>query len=218
MLKDFMTRRALARAGRALAPRMEPGEQLLAFDICRTDPQIDEVLNGGGARVDVVLSDRAVYVVNGGDAQAMNRIPFDDIHSCAFTRLPAPGDLEASLHYAVIGALARVFVVHLWDENSFAFMPHQRNGLSVVAPELSARIPDRTVATHRIALLPDGRGVTVTQSSGPPGSAGFDWNFTTDGGVDVEDENISGPFKRRMYQLMRDAGDPNADNHAVDGA
>ncbi|MFJ5843055.1 hypothetical protein ACIQGO_41140 [Streptomyces shenzhenensis] len=211
MFKEFLTRRALARAARGLAPRMEQNEQLIAFDICRTSSDLGELFRNRGIRVDVVVSDQALYLVRNGDTRTVDRLLFDDIARVGYTPPPSPDDMAASLQYAMLGPMAKLIVVHLWGNSSFAFMPYQRNGRSEVGPELLSRVPDRTVATHRIELLPDGRGVTVIQSTGPRGSIGFNWDFTPDDGVDVDGEPLSSEFKKRMNQLMRDAGDPNAE-------
>ncbi|MFF2367835.1 hypothetical protein ACFVU0_34685 [Streptomyces sp. NPDC058122] len=215
MFKEFLNRRALTRATRGLAPRMEHGERLIAFDICRTSSDLGDLFRSRGVRVDVVVSDRALYLVRNGDTHAVNRLPFDDIARVGYTPPPAPGDLAAGIQYAMLGPMAKLIVIHLWDNNSLAFMPYQRNGRSAVASELQARVPDRTVATHRIELLQDGRGVTVTQSTGPNGSIGFNWDFTPDDGINVDSGALRGEFSKRMYQLMRDAGDLNAEKHAT---
>ncbi|MFG2419655.1 hypothetical protein ACGFWD_11465 [Streptomyces sp. NPDC048448] len=215
MLKEFLNRRALSRAARRLAARMEQGEQLIAFDICRTSNDLGQLLSRRGIRVDVVVSDRALYLVPNGDSRLFDRFAFDDIDRIGYTPPPAPNDVSAALQYAMLGPMAKIIMLHLWGDRAIALMPYQRNGRSEVGPELLTRVPDRTVATHRIELLQGGLGVTVTQSTGRQGTVGFNWNFTPDDGVDVHSEPLSREFKKRMYELMRDAGDPNADNHAV---
>jgi hypothetical protein len=193
---------------------MEEGEQPIAFDICRSSGDLGELLAYRGTRVDVVVSDRALYLARNGDTHRTDRLLFDDVDRVSYTPPPAPNDTVAGIHYAMLGPMAKLIVVRLWGDKSIALMPYRRNGHSDVGPELLARVPDRTVATHRIELQQDGRGVTVTQSTGPRGSIGFNWDFTPDDGVDVDSDPLRSEFKKRMHQLMRDAGDPNADDHA----
>lgn len=42
---------------------LEPGESVAAADLYRTSRDLDQILKGQGTRVEVVLADRALYVI-----------------------------------------------------------------------------------------------------------------------------------------------------------
>ncbi|KUL24331.1 hypothetical protein [Streptomyces regalis] len=120
-----------------------------------------------------------------------------------------PIDLVASAVYAA-DRLARLVKIRLWDGTTVALLPVGRNTVAAFGPELKARVPDRTVAEHRIELG-GGQGVRVVQRRGRPGSVGYDWDFVPDDGVDVDRQPLRTVFDQKMRELMREAGDPNAD-------
>lgn len=70
----FLSRRAIARAERKLAPVLEPGERILEFDIFPMPGS--RIFPGPAQRVDALLSDRAVYLVAGPQSI---RIPIVEI-------------------------------------------------------------------------------------------------------------------------------------------
>ncbi|UXY24957.1 hypothetical protein N8I84_41735 (plasmid) [Streptomyces cynarae] len=199
--------RAMARAERRLAQFMEPGEAVLAVDICQTGSDLLQILSGRGPRVHVALSDRALYLVQRGGVT--DRLPLSEISDVDFKERPDPNDLVAIAVYAA-DRRARLVTISLWDGRTFGFLPVGRNAVATFGPGLKARVPDRTVAEHRVELG-DGRGVRVVQLRGRPGSIGFDWDFVTDDGVDVRREPLRTVFDQKMRELMRAAGDPNAD-------
>ncbi|MFB7577042.1 hypothetical protein [Streptomyces sp. NPDC056165] len=202
-----LKRRAMARAQRRLATIMEPGEAVLAVDICQGGSDLLQILSGRGPRVHVALSERALYLVQRGGRT--DRLPLSEMSDVDFKERPDPNDLVASAVYAA-DRLARLVKIRLWDGSVVALMPVGRNAVAMFGPELKARVPDRTVAEHRIEFG-DGRGVRVVQQRGRPGGIGYDWNFAPDDGVDVDREPLRAVFNQKMRQLMREAGDPNAD-------
>ncbi|MER5752621.1 hypothetical protein [Streptomyces sp. NPDC002088] len=199
--------RAVARAQRRLAPFMEPGEIVLEVDICQGGSDLFQILSGRGPRVHVALSDRALYLIRRGGGT--DRLPVREISDVDFKERPDPADLVASAVYAA-DRLARLVKIRLWDGTTVALMPVGRNAVALFGPALKVRVPDRTVAEHRIEFG-DGRGVRVLQQRGRPGSVGYDWDFVPDDDVDVDKEPLSALFNQRMRELMRKAGDPNAD-------
>lgn len=199
--------RALARTHRRLARFMEPGEAVLAADICQTGSDLHQILSGRGPRVHVALSDKALYVVHRGGVT--DRLLLSEISDVDFKERPDPNDLVASVVFAA-DRLARLVTISLWDGRTFGLLPVGRNAVAMFGPELKARVPDRTVAEHRVELG-DGRGARVVQLRGKPGSIGFDWDFVADDGVDVYKEPLRTVFDQKMRELMRAAGDPNAD-------
>lgn len=199
--------RAIARAQRRLAPIMELGETVLEVDICQGGSDLFQILSGRGPRVHVVLSDRALYLIQRGGGT--DRLPVSEISDVDFKERPDPADPVASAVYAA-DRLARLVKIRVWDGTTVALLPVGRRAAALFGPALKARVPDRTVAEHRIDFG-DGRGVRVVQQRGRPGSVGYDWDFVPDDGVDVDKEPLRALFDQKMRELMREAGDPNAD-------
>lgn len=187
---------------------MELGETVLEVDTCQGGSDLFQILSGRGPRVHVALSDRALYLIQRGGGT--DRLPDSDISDVNFKERPDHADLVASAAYAA-DRLARLVKIRLWDGTTVALMPVGRNAVATFGPALKARVPDRTVAEHRIDFG-DGRGVRVVQQRGRPGSVGYDWDFVPDDGVDVDEEPLRALFDQKMRELMHDAGDPNADS------
>ncbi|MFI5884887.1 hypothetical protein [Streptomyces sp. NPDC051554] len=200
--------RAITRAQRRLAPVMEPGETVLEVDICQGGSDLFQILSGRGPRVHVALSDRALYLIQRGGGT--DRLPISEISDVDFKDRPDPNDLVASAVHAA-DRLARLVKVRLWDGTTVALMPLGRKAVATFGAELKERVPDRTVAEHRIDFG-DGRGLRVFQQRGRPGSVGYDWNFVPDDGVEVHKEPLRALLDQRMRELMRAAGDPNAES------
>ncbi|MFF0794895.1 hypothetical protein [Streptomyces spiralis] len=199
--------RAMARAQRRLAAIMETGETVLAVDICQSGSDPVQILAGQAKRVHVALSEKALYLVQRGGHT--DRIPLSEISDVVFQERPDPGDLVASAAYAM-DRLSRFVTIRLWNGTTGALLPVGRRAVATFGAELKARVPDRTVAEHRIELG-GGRGVRVVQRRGRPGSVGYDWHFAPDEGVDVHKDPSRTVFDQKMRELMREAGDPNAD-------
>lgn len=191
---------------------MEPGETVTAADICRTSARLEELVSGRGATVDVIVTDRAVYLVHRRRPLVADRVTYDEIESVVCNERPEPGDAKEQIIHAMLGPMARLVQIRLWGDRTVGLMPKGgRHAYALFAGELNKRVPDRTVATYEIPLLDDGRGARVTQSRGPGGSIGYNWNFVTDDGVDVTADPVKSKFDARMRELMRAAGDPNVD-------
>ncbi|MFC4465261.1 hypothetical protein ACFPH6_12040 [Streptomyces xiangluensis] len=207
MLLDLKAR-ALARAQRRLTPVMESGETVLAADICQSATDPVQILSGHGKRVHVVLSYKALYLVQRGGHT--DRLPLSEISDVVFRERPDPNDLLASAAYAM-DRLSRFVTIRLWNGTTGALLPVGRRAVAMFGPELKSRVPERTVAEHRIDLGNE-KGVKVVQRRSRPGSVGYDWHFAPDDGVDVDKEPVRTLFDQRMRQLMREAGDPNEDS------
>jgi hypothetical protein len=187
---------------------MEPGEVVLAVDICQTGSDLLQILSGRGPRVHVAVSDKALYVAHRGGVT--DRLPLGDISDVGFRERPDPGGGFVASTVFATDRLARLVTITLWDGRAYGLMPMGRNAVAMFGSELKARVPDRTVAEHRVELG-DGRGVRVIQLRGRPGGIGFDWDFVADDGVDVGKEPLRTVFDQKIRELMRAAGDPNAD-------
>lgn len=94
-MANFLERGALKRAQRQLGAHLDPGETVVEFDIGR--------MGHTGARVDVVASDRAVYLFD-PRARSMTRVPFDEIVELSYHAVGR----SATLHLAHISGTAAV--------------------------------------------------------------------------------------------------------------
>lgn len=103
----FLSRRAIARAERKLAPVLEPGERILEFEIFPLPGS--PIFPGPAQRVDALLSDRAVYLM---DTVQSVRIPIAEI-SEVIVEGPRVGIRLVTDQLVVLGAPAgrpRAFV------------------------------------------------------------------------------------------------------------
>lgn len=199
--------KALRRAERQLAPRMEPDEQMLSADICHGGADLGQILSRRGPRVHVVVSTKAIYIIQRGGY--VDRLTATEISDVRVQEAPDRSDFIASAAWAAAGEMARLVVLTLWGGTTIGLLPQGRQP-AMFGPDLKSLIPDRTVAEHDIDLG-EGRRVHVVQRRGRPGSVGFDWDFTPGEGVDVDSEPLRSAFRERMRLLMTAAGDPAAD-------
>lgn len=200
--------KALKRAERQLGPLMEPGEEVLSADICHGGADLMEILSRRGPRVHVVVSTRAIYIVQRGGH--VDRLTSTDISDVRFQQAPDRDDFIASAAWAAAGDMARLVVLTLWGGATIGLLPQGRLP-AVLGSDLKKLVPDRTVAEHGIDLG-GGQSVHVVQRRGRPGSIGFDWDYTPADGVDVESEPLRSVFREKMRLLMKAAGDPAADS------
>ncbi|MCD0453731.1 hypothetical protein LO762_31770 [Actinocorallia sp. API 0066] len=199
--------RALARAQRAIQSQMEAGEALISYDICRTSGDLAMILAGRGERVDVLLSDRAIYLALKGNSKRLSRIRITDLADIVFTPEPAGDDFAERFAYTANGTLSRLVVLTLLTGEKAALLPMGRQS-AMFGPDLVRLFDALVVAEHRI-IFQDGLGVTVTQRQGSnPDTNDFTWNYSCDEGIDINVEPWRSEFDDRMRQLMTNVGDP----------
>lgn len=114
-----MAARRYRRAERALADLLEPGEHVVTTGRCLTASTLDSLLSGKGLPVDVVLSDRAVYLAM--PSTPTGRIPFAKLKGVIREDEPSPSDPLLAL--SLPRMFFRAFVLHLCDGRMIARLP-----------------------------------------------------------------------------------------------
>ena len=183
---------ARLRAQRKLAAHMRPGEQVVTFDICRSSSDFGVLMRGRGERVDAVLSDQAVYLVQ--RRGVTDRLAFDQIMEVIWVE-PSSDPLAA---LAVGENLAKLVEIRLWDDRRIALVPMGK------PTDFSRRLHgsvNHLVATHHVVLMGGGRGGNVRQWLNPRHPDAFVWDFIPDEGVDASRGLPREALQRRIRQL-----------------
>ena len=175
-MSNFLERGAIKRATKSIKHQMHAGEVILEFDICEL---------GGRGRADLLLSDRALYLIAGGRADLAVRLPLEDISDVIYQ--------PENRFYR------HVLVVKMWDGSAFQFFA--KASWRALPSILAQRVPDRLVARHRIDLYAGGRGVGVRQLKGREWGT-FEWAYDVDDGVDEQDAVFVRDFDTKMLALI----------------
>jgi hypothetical protein len=171
---NFFERGALKRASKGVSHLLQPGEVLADFDVC-------ELLVPRG-RADLLLSDRALFLIPGGNARLALRISLSEISEVDYQ----PDN----------PAYAYLLVVRTWDGSEFMFAAKGR--WRQLPRTLQSRVPDRLVRVHRLDLYEDGRGVDVRQLRTRHEGA-YEWAVDFDDGLSEGDPD----FERRLEAAIQ---------------